>query len=136
MKHYLDKEFKHKEKLKQELLDKLDLFWDILNTPKKISAVIVTSDYSEGGHTTNSEHYTGEACDVSISCDLMKGYSAARKAGFINIGLYPKFKGLHLGIRKHQDLTERRSWIGLGVDKNQRYVPFTQANIKKYIGGL
>jgi hypothetical protein len=127
MKYFKDNEFKDISKLKQELLTKLDNYRLFLDEP-----VTITGDYSLSGHSPNSEHETGEAVDCLSKSPLWWQYMCAVKAGFVNIGLYPMWNGLHLGIRK-SDIDKR--WIGLGDDSSQQYVTFNRDNFEKYILG-
>ena len=124
MKYFKDNEFTNISKLNLELLTKLDKYRELLGYP-----VTITSDYELSGHSKNSEHYEGMAVDCKSKASLDLQYKTAVKVGFENIGLYPAWNGLHLGIRGK----EGRRWIGLGSDANQEYIKFNKENYDKYI---
>lgn len=122
-------EYKEYGQLSKTLIEKLVLFRQYLDYP-----VTITAGWSSGtGHSSNSEHYNldeiGEPCslavDISSRAPLLWLYSCAERAGFENIGVYPAFNGLHLGIRGN----DKRRWIGLGTDNNQQYLTWNADNI-------
>lgn len=127
MLYFKDTEFTDIEKLKEELKCKLDEYRGYLMYP-----VTITSDYSLTGHSENSEHGTGEAVDCKSKAPLWWQLLCAERAGFHNIGVYPAFNGIHLGVRPGD--TKRR-WIGLGVDNTQEYVSYMESTVKKYLLG-
>ena len=124
MKYFKDNEFSNILKLDTTLLYKLDLYRELLGY-----GVTITSDYELSGHSTNSEHYEGKAVDCKSTAPLFWQLACAERAGFENIGIYPAFNGLHLGIRGE----EHKRWIGLGVDASQEYVIFNEENLAKYV---
>jgi hypothetical protein len=88
----------------------------------------ITSGYAEGGHSDKSEHYNkntkGEpasfAVDITTKAPLWWAYICAERAKIENIGIYPTWNGLHLGVRGN----ESRRWIGTGSGNEQVYLPF------------
>ena len=120
MRNFKDNEFSNISMIKKSLLIKLDNYRDYL-----CFSVVITSDYSKSGHADNSEHYTGEAVDCKSKCPLWWQIMCADRAGFENIGVYPAWNGLHLGIRGN----EKRRWIGMGNDSTQKYIDFNMSNL-------
>lgn len=126
-------EYKKDNELSREVKGKLILFRRLLG-----QSVTITSGWTNGiGHKDNSEHYTmkdgcpfSEAVDVSSKANLLWMFCCAVMAGFDNIGIYPAFNGLHLGVRKGEI---EKKWIGLGIDSTQKYLSFTEENVKKYL---
>lgn len=117
--------------ISRELLEKLDAFRAMINCP-----VIVTSGFRASSQ--GSQHQLGLAVDivaVGFSGTLHDLYLAAERFNFKGIGVYPdwtyvgkKVGGLHLDVRTGPPAR----WIGIGRGKDNTYVKFTEANLKKY----
>jgi hypothetical protein len=124
-------EYKKDHEIDEEVKDRLVKFREYLGY-----TVTITSGYEETGHATNSEHGeklngkpNSKAVDIKSKAPLFWQYACAERAGFENIGIYPAFNGLHLGVRGK----DRRRWIGLGIDASQEYVSFNKDNLYKYV---
>ena len=126
-------EYTKANELHEILKRKLETFREYLGYPATI-----TSGYCSTGHSENSEHYSkdgdkpcSQAADISTKAPLWWALLCAERAGFENIGVYPAFNGLHLGIRGN----ENRRWIGKGVDSSQEYVTWCIDNLASIMGG-
>lgn len=122
-------EYKRDNELNEGLKLKVERFREYLGYPCSI-----TSGYEPGtGHSDKSEHYeldaNGNPCsmavDITSKAPLFWMVLCAERAGFENIGIYPAFNGVHLGVRGSDD----RRWIGLGTDSSQKYLPWTVDNV-------
>lgn len=123
-------EYSNASQLNQELQRLLNNYREYLGYP-----VTILAGYSAGtGHIDKSEHYEvddkGNPCsmaaDIGSNVPLWWQLLCAERTGFENIGVYPAFNGLHVGIRGH----EKRRWIGTGVDNSQTYIDYCIANLK------
>lgn len=120
MKYFKNSEFNDITKLAPVLLTKLDAYRETL-----AYGVTITSDWSLTGHSKGSEHYEGYAIDCTSKAPLWWQLACAEWIGFNNIGVYPAWNGLHLGMRPG----DSRRWIGTGIDANQQYLDYNMDNL-------
>jgi len=117
---------------------KLDKFRELLG-----HTFIITSDYADGGHATNSQHYRnpckcidGHGLNLGCRIPLVDLFLAADKVGFNGIGLYYPNRMIHLDDREIVNGKKAR-WIGIEKvnDKGKKvwdYIAMSPHNFKEY----
>lgn len=93
VKYFKPSEFTEPDKMNPRLIDLLDLFREEVGQPIKINA-----SYATKGHSPDSQHYKGNAVDVTCRrLDSKELFFYAIKFPWGGIGLYNW--GLHLDLR-------------------------------------
>jgi hypothetical protein len=112
--------------MNSELLQRLDLFRELLGSPVIISmAPGSMGRWSDEG----SQHFPRpmvNAVDVMTpGATMSQVYDAAKEAGFHGIGLYPHWQphhGAHLDVRADRTATDPATWSAIKVAGVQKYV--------------
>lgn len=108
-----------KLKINTEAMDKLQALRTKLGKPLIVLSAYRSPEHNKAvGGAKASKHMLGEALDISmVNQDPVAFEAAAREAGFLGFGYYPRSGFIHI------DLGPARSW---GVKFAPRAVPFAK----------
>lgn len=111
------------DKMSPQLLYAIDHLRHICNRPIKVLSAYRAEDQG-------STHSAGLAVDIIINgLSLMDQYLVTEKLGlFTGIGLYPKWGGLHVDVRKLKKMELGKRWIR---DKQDNYIALNAENLKR-----
>lgn len=134
-KHFKKGEFFNYDKMNVELLKKLDLLKEKLNT----TVIVTSSNNPAQEHSDKSQHYLNNAVDVVFpkwTGKLGDMLDAIDQCGFTGIGVYPhwsyngkKIGGFHLDVRPTKVVAR---WMGVKINGVQKYIQWNDQNLKKY----
>ena len=117
--------FVYPEKLNPVLVEEMTAYEKYLAQHFPGSRVVVHNDWAETGHTTDSQHYSGNAVDFHVEgvSSLNAWLALERFLRLGGIGFYPDWKpvpGFHADVRQ---VPYRARWARLG----SKYVAMDRA---------
>ena len=108
--------FLNPNRLDRVLIKEMEAYADYLYVHYPGSKIVVHEDFAGDGHATDSQHYTGRACDFHVEgvSTLEAWLALERFLKFGGIGLYPDWApvpGFHADVR---DTPYRARWARRG----------------------